>query len=172
VVKDSPGFVVNRILIPYLNEAVLLVAEGMAPDRVDEAMRRFGMVGGGPLEVIDQVGLDVAAHIARTVQPAFADRFPPNPAFEALVGRGFLGQKSKSGGFYSYAGKKKRVNAEAVAVVRQVSAAGGSLLSSLPPPTQHREATERMVLLMVNEAAAAVGEGLVAVPDLIDRAMV
>ena len=78
VVKDSPGFVVNRILIPYLNEAVLLVAEGLAPARVDEAMRRFGMLA-GPLEVIDQVGLDVAAHIARTAQPAFADRFPPTP---------------------------------------------------------------------------------------------
>src|SRR5262249_50289922 len=118
VVKDSPGFVVNRILIPYLNEAVLLVAEGMEPQRADEAMRRFGMLA-GPLEVIDQVGLDVAAHIARTAQPAFADRFPPNPAFAALAERGWLGQKSKAGGFYAYAGKKKRANAEAVAVVRQ-----------------------------------------------------
>jgi 3-hydroxyacyl-CoA dehydrogenase/enoyl-CoA hydratase/3-hydroxybutyryl-CoA epimerase len=172
VVKDSPGFVVNRILIPYLNEAVLLVAEGMAPERVDEAMRRFGMVAGGPLEVIDVVGIDVAAHIGRTVQPAFADRFPPNPAFEALAQAGFLGQKGKRGGFYHYSGKKKRVNAEAVAVVRRTLAKPGSLLASLPPATQQREATERMVLLMVNEAAAAVGEGLTSSPDLIDRAMV
>jgi 3-hydroxyacyl-CoA dehydrogenase/enoyl-CoA hydratase/3-hydroxybutyryl-CoA epimerase len=171
VVKDSPGFVVNRILIPYLNEAVLLVAEGMEPQRVDEAMKRFGMLA-GPLEVIDQVGLDVAAHIARTAQPAFADRFPPNPAFAALAERGWLGQKAKAGGFYAYAGKKKRANAEAVAVVRQSSPAAGSLLASQPPAAQQREATERMVLLMVNEAAAAVGEGLVAAPDLIDRAMV
>ncbi len=171
VVKDSPGFVVNRILIPYLNEAVLLVAEGMDPGRVDEAMRRFGMIGGGPLEVIDLVGIDVAAHVARTAQPALADRFSPNPAFEALAQRGWLGQKTRRG-FYVHEGKKKRVNAEAVAVVRQAVAPGGSLLASLPPATQQREATERMVLLMVNEAAAAVGEGLVAVPDLIDRAMV
>jgi 3-hydroxyacyl-CoA dehydrogenase/enoyl-CoA hydratase/3-hydroxybutyryl-CoA epimerase len=170
VVKDSPGFVVNRILIPYLNEAVLLIAEGMRPERVDEAMRRFGMLA-GPLEVIDQVGLDVAAHIARTAQPAYAARFPPNPAFQAMVERGWLGQKTGRG-FYSYAGKKKRPNPEATAVVRQAQPAAGSLLASLPPPTQQREATERMVLLMVNEAAAAVGEGLVATPDLIDRAMV
>jgi len=172
VVKDSPGFVVNRILIPYLNEAVLLVAEGMAPARVDEAMKRFGMLA-GPLEVIDQVGLDVAAHIARTVQPAFADRFPTNPVFEALAQGGWLGQKSKSGGFYTYSGKKKkRVNAAALAVVRRTPVNSGSLLGSLPPAAQQREATERMVLLMVNEAAAAVGEGLVVTPDLIDRAMV
>ncbi len=170
VVKDSPGFVVNRILIPYLNEAVLLIAEGMRPERVDEAMKRFGMLA-GPLEVIDQVGLDVAAHIARTAQPAFAERFPPNPAFAAMVERGWLGQK-RGRGFYTYAGKKKRSNPEAAAVVRQTQPSAGSLLASLPPPTQQREATERMVLLMVNEAAAAVGEGLVATADLIDRAMV
>jgi 3-hydroxyacyl-CoA dehydrogenase/enoyl-CoA hydratase/3-hydroxybutyryl-CoA epimerase len=171
VVKDSPGFIVNRILIPYLNEAVVLVREGMAAERVDEAMRRFGMMGGGPLEVIDLVGIDVAAHIGRTVQPAFADRFPPNPAFEALAQRGWLGQKSKRG-FYNYAGKKKRISPEAVALVRQTAAQPASLVRSLPRPAQLREATERMVLLMVNEAAAAVGEGLVASPDLIDRAMV
>jgi 3-hydroxyacyl-CoA dehydrogenase/enoyl-CoA hydratase/3-hydroxybutyryl-CoA epimerase len=167
VVKDSPGFVVNRILIPYLNEAVLLVAEGMAPYQVDEAMKRFGMLA-GPLEVIDQVGLDVAAHIARTVQPAFADRFPPNPAFEAMVRRGWLGQKSGRG-FYTYAGKKRLMNAEAAAVVREVQSAPGAAPASAAP---QQEPTERMVLLMVNEAATAVGEGLVATPDLIDRAMV
>jgi 3-hydroxyacyl-CoA dehydrogenase/enoyl-CoA hydratase/3-hydroxybutyryl-CoA epimerase len=170
VVKDSPGFVVNRILIPCLNEAVLLVAEGMAPERVDEAMRRFGMLA-RPLEVIDQVGLDVAAHIARTVQPAFADRFPPNLAFGALADRGWRGRKSGRG-FYRYGGKKKRVNDEAVAVVRESQPSNGALLASVPLAAQQREATERMVLLMVNEAAAAVGEGLVATPDLIDRAMV
>src|SRR5262249_56262510 len=108
VVKDSPGFVVNRILIPYLNEAVLLVAEGMALERVDEAMRRFGMLA-GPLEVIDQVGLDVAAHIGASVQPAFADRFPQNPAFEAMVRRSWLGQKSGRG-FYTYPGNSKPLN--------------------------------------------------------------
>jgi 3-hydroxyacyl-CoA dehydrogenase / enoyl-CoA hydratase / 3-hydroxybutyryl-CoA epimerase len=89
-----------------------------------------------------------------------------------MVQHGLFGQKSKAGGFYTYAGKKKRVNTEALTVVRQAVPSQGSMLSSLPPATQQREATERMVLLMVNEAAAAVGEGLVAVPDLIDRAMV
>ena len=125
VVKDSPGFVVNRILIPYLNEAVLLVAEGMSPEAVDHAMKRFGMLA-GPLEVIDQVGLDVAAHIASRVQPAFADRFPPNPAFAAMVQHGLLGQKSVKGGFYTYTGKKKSVNAAAVAVVRAGSVSDGN----------------------------------------------
>ena len=167
VVKDSPGFLVNRILIPYLNEAVLLVAEGMPVPRVDEAMKRFGMLM-GPLEVIDEIGLDVAAHVARTLQPAFADRFPPNPAFEVMTGKRWLGKK-KGAGFYLYAGKKRRPHAEAG---RSLRSATPSLIASLPPATQLQQARERMVLLMLNEAAAAVGEGLVAHPDLIDRAMV
>ena len=74
------------------------------------------------------------------MQPAFADRFPPNPAFEALVQRGLLGQKSPKGGFYIYTRKKKRVNLEAVAVVRQIQSPGGSI-----PSSQQREATERLI---------------------------
>ncbi len=170
VVKDSPGFVVNRVLIPYLNEAVLLVAEGMAVPQVDEAMKRFGMLM-GPLEVIDEIGLDVAAHVARTAQPLFAERFPPNPVFDALCKNGWLGRKSGAG-FYRHSGKNKSVNAAAVAAARAAGAAGASLLAALPPAARLREARERMTLLMLNEAAAAVGEGLVAHPDLIDRAMV
>src|SRR5262249_22126122 len=78
VVRDSPGFLVNRILMPYLYEAVLLVAEGMKIHRIDQVMHRFGMGGPspmGPLELLDQVGLDVAAHIARALRPVFGTRF-------------------------------------------------------------------------------------------------
>lgn len=170
VVKDSPGFVVNRVLIPYLNEAVLLVTEGMEPRRVDEAARRFGMLM-GPLEVMDEVGLDVAAHIARTAQAAFADRFPPNPAYEAMTKGGWLGKKSGAG-FYRHSGKKKSTNTAAVAAVRAVGPASGAMIAALPPAAQLPQARERMMLLAVNEAAAVVGEGLVAHPDLVDRAMV
>src|SRR5262249_8989293 len=116
VVKDSPGFVVNRILMPYLNEAVVLVAEGMPVERVDQAMRRFGMPM-GPLELLDQVGLDVAAHIARAMEPAFGDRFAPNPAFARMKEKGWLGQKSGTG-FYRHRGKKKKVNPEIPALLR------------------------------------------------------
>src|SRR5437763_9094857 len=73
-VKDGPGFVVNRVLMPYLNEAVQLVAEGMAVDEVDGVMRRFGMPV-GPLQLLDQVGLDVAAHIADAMRPHLGERY-------------------------------------------------------------------------------------------------
>jgi 3-hydroxyacyl-CoA dehydrogenase/enoyl-CoA hydratase/3-hydroxybutyryl-CoA epimerase len=171
VVRDSPGFVVNRILLPYLDEAVLLVAEGMRIEAVDQVMRRFGMPM-GPLELLDQVGLDVAAHIARAMQPTFGGRFAPNPAFEQMRAHDWLGQKSDTG-FYHYRGKRTRVNKEAAALLREgVPVAGGALLATLPPAVQAQQARDRMVLGMVNEAAACLGEQLAADAETIDLAMI
>ncbi|HEV3260008.1 MAG TPA: 3-hydroxyacyl-CoA dehydrogenase NAD-binding domain-containing protein [Gemmataceae bacterium] len=165
VVGDSPGYVVNRILVPYLNEAGILVAEGMPVEQVDRAMRRFGMPM-GPLELLDQVGLDVAAHIARTMRPLFGDRLTPHPALEQMCQWGWLGQKSGSG-FYHYHGKKKVVNKEALARLR------GDVKTEAPAsPGQGRDATDRMVLMMVNEAAACLSEGLGERADVIDLATV
>jgi 3-hydroxyacyl-CoA dehydrogenase/enoyl-CoA hydratase/3-hydroxybutyryl-CoA epimerase len=166
IVRDSPGFVVNRILMPYLNEAVLLLAEGMPVERIDEAMRRFGMPM-GPLELLDQVGLDVAAHIARTLQPAFGTRFAPNAVFAQMVEHGWLGQKSGAG-FYQYQGKAKKVQAGAVALIQRESETHTDALPNVPTS----EARERMVGLMVNEAAACLAEGLAADAATIDLAMV
>jgi 3-hydroxyacyl-CoA dehydrogenase/enoyl-CoA hydratase/3-hydroxybutyryl-CoA epimerase len=167
VVKDSPGFVVNRILVPYLNEAVLLVAEGLPIEQVDRVMVRFGMPM-GPLELLDQVGLDVAAHIARALQPAFAGRFPDNPAYEQMTNRGWLGQKNGVG-FYRYAGKKKRANRFAQALIHQEQSGAAT---KLPPAARLTEARERMVLLMCNEATACLAEGLAGDAGAIDLAMV
>ncbi len=166
VVKDSPGFVVNRILMPYLDEAARLLVEGMAIRRIDQTMRRFGMPM-GPLELLDQIGLDVAAHVARSMSPAVAARFPPNAVFQRMFERGWLGQKSGTG-FYKYQGKKKVEHAELLAVIR--SEAKGAI-AALPPDAQLHEARERMVLLMLNEAAACLAEGL-ADANTIDLAMV
>jgi 3-hydroxyacyl-CoA dehydrogenase / enoyl-CoA hydratase / 3-hydroxybutyryl-CoA epimerase len=165
IVGDSPGFVVNRILMPYLNEAGMLVAEGMPIEKIDQVMRRFGMPM-GPLELLDQVGLDIAAHVAKSIGPAFGERLKPHPALERMCQAGWLGQKSGLG-FYRYPGKKKTVHAEALAKLRQE-------LSSEPEasPPDFDEARERMVCLMVNEAAACLSEGLAQSADVIDLAMV
>src|SRR5713101_5911819 len=150
VVGDSPGFIVNRILMPYLNEAGMLVAEGMPVDKVDLVMRRFGMQM-GPLELLDLVGLDVAAHIAKSVGPAFGDRLKPHPALELMCQAGWLGQKSGLG-FYRYKGKKKTVNTEALTKLRSdlsgrrepAEPVRGDKLTS----DKMLEARERMVCLM------------------------
>lgn len=168
VVGDGPGFVVNRILFPYLNEAGVLLAEGMPVEWVDRAMKKFGMMM-GPLESLDLVGLDVAAHVARAVAPAFGDRITPHPDLARMVEFGWLGQKSGKG-FYTYAnGKKQKINAEALARL------GREVRGNTTPEANDswtREARERMVLLMVNEAAACLGEGLAERADVIDLAMV
>jgi 3-hydroxyacyl-CoA dehydrogenase/enoyl-CoA hydratase/3-hydroxybutyryl-CoA epimerase len=166
VVKDSPGFVVNRVLMPYMNEAGLLVAEGMPVEDIDRVMRRFGMPM-GPLELLDQVGLDVAAHVAKVVGPVFAGRLTPHPALELMCQKGWLGQKSGAG-FYVYDGKKKpRVNTEALGVLPH-----GERRSRPAGEKERVEARERMVLLMVNEAAACLEGGLAPTADVIDLAMI
>ncbi len=171
VVKDSPGFLVNRVLMPYLNEAVMLVAEGLAIEQVDRAMTRFGMPV-GPLELLDQVGLDVAAHIAASMQPVFGDRLVPQPGFARMKERGWLGEKNKTG-FYSYRGAKKRVNRGAAALVREGGAVPRfEMTGNQAAGLRLTEGRERMVLLMLNEAAACRGEGLVSEADTLDLAMV
>jgi 3-hydroxyacyl-CoA dehydrogenase/enoyl-CoA hydratase/3-hydroxybutyryl-CoA epimerase len=171
VVRDGPGFVVNRVLAPYLAEAVLLVAEGNDVRDVDRLMHRFGMVA-GPLETLDQVGLDVAAHVSRVLQPAFADRWPPSPAFAMMVERGWLGQKN-GWGFYRYAGKRPHVNEAAVLMLRDAPLPG----RAVQPVKRTAEdelvrARDRLVLLCVNEAAACLAEGLAADAEAVDLAMV
>jgi len=171
VVKDSPGFVVNRVLMPYLNEAVALVSEGMSIERVDEAMRKFGMPM-GPLEVLDQIGLDVAAHVAQTVGPVFGERLPWQPAFTLMAERNWLGAKTKTG-FYRYRGRKRSVNRLAVNALHAASEATAPYaIEALSQADQHAEIRERLVLLMVNEAARCLQEGLTETAAAIDLAMV
>jgi len=166
IVRDSPGFVVNRILMPYLNEAVILVSEGLAIEQVDRVMRRFGMPM-GPLELLDQIGLDVAAHVAQSMQPVLAGRFETNTSFEKLRAAGLLGQKSKRG-FYLYTGKKPKVNTQVQELLRDEQA----VTSVLPGESRLVQGRERLVLLMVNEAALGLSENLASGAESIDLAMV
>jgi 3-hydroxyacyl-CoA dehydrogenase/enoyl-CoA hydratase/3-hydroxybutyryl-CoA epimerase len=162
--------VVNRILMPYLNEAVLLVAEGLKIEQVDEVMKRFGMQSMGPLELLDEIGLDVAAHVAEAMRPEMAERFDPNPGFELMRANDWLGKKTKKG-FYVHHKDKQRENLLAANALKS-SRSAQLPLSSLPLVARLTEARERMVLLTVNEAAMVLGEGLVEAPAQVDLAMV
>ncbi len=167
-VKDSPGFVVNRVLAPYLHEAILLLAEGARTSALDAAMHRFGMPM-GPLEVLDQVGIDVAAEIARSLQPVFVGRLEPNPALDRLKEAGLLGQK-RGVGFYRYRRGRSRENDQAMRLVREVVPARSQEPAS--PRDQMAAARARLVGLMVNEAARCLGEGVAESAEQIDLAMV
>jgi len=163
-VKDSPGFVVNRILMPYVNEAVLMVAEGYGIDEVDHIMKRFGMPM-GPLEMLDQIGLDVAAHVADSMQPRLGERFAPNPVFRRMSESGWLGQKKRAG-FYYHRGNRKRVNKDVLPLLRE---------NASPRPITGDRATQardRLVKLMVEEARRCLAEGLTSTAEEIDLAMI
>ena len=106
LVRSGPGFLVNRLLLPYLSEAVELLLEGVEPRTVDRAAMAFGMPM-GPIQLYDVVGLDVAAYAGKTMVEAFPDRVLHSSLLEDLVAAGRLGQKTGQG-FYNYQNKKRR----------------------------------------------------------------
>lgn len=165
VVNDSPGFLVNRVLMPYLNEAVLLVSEGRRIAQVDEAMRRFGMPV-GPLQLLDQIGLDVAADVARAIESLFGDRIRISPGFGRMKEKGWLGQKSELG-FYRY--RRGQAKAHEAARLLLLEA---TTFAATTPAEEMAAARERMVGLMVNEAAQCLAERVVESAELLDLAMV
>ena len=161
VVKDSPGFLVNRVLMPYLLEAGLLFEAGARTEEVDEAMLDFGMPM-GPLRLIDEVGVDIAFHVANTLAEKFSDRLRVPPGLGEMVKSGWLGQKSGRG-FYLYGGSKKSVpNPEMDKLRRNHDASG------LP----RSELQLRLALLMVNESARCLEEQVVADAASVDFAVV
>ena len=96
MVADSPGFLVNRILFPYLDEAVRLVIEGVWGKSVDEVAKRFGMPV-GPLELLDQIGIDIAADVAKTFAALTRDPGPVPARFAEMVKDGALGRRRAAG---------------------------------------------------------------------------
>lgn len=156
VVKDGPGFYTTRILAPFLNEAVLLVEEGARVDEVDRAMKDFGYPV-GPLALVDEVGIDVGAHVADELGRAFADRgLEGSGAMPRLYEAGLHGRKNGRG-FYLYPAKKKGpklVNQEVYGLL------GGAERRRL----EASEIQERLALLMVNEAVHCLQEGVISSP--------
>jgi len=162
VVRDRPGFLVNRILAPYLNEAAVILQEGGKIDEVDRAMVDFGMPM-GPFHLVDEIGIDVAVKVAKVLTDAFGDRLTPSPVLQRMYEDGRYGKK-KGKGFYVYKGKSKEVDS---AVYRLVADLRQSAASMAPAEIQ-----DRMVLLMLNEAVVCLSEGLVRAPRDVDAGMV
>ena len=171
VVGDAPGFFVNRVLTPYLNEALLLVESGVPIERVDRALEGFGMPM-GPLRLLDEIGLDVSSHVARELAPLFGERLPASRAGERLLEAGRIGRKGGKG-FYDYGGKRPRPASEAEALVRAGARPDGSGADAPMQPTlDEREIVDRCVLLMLNEACYTLGEGIVDSAETADLALV
>lgn len=161
LVKDSPGFVVNRILMPYLTAAARLFERGASAEKIDAVMIDFGMPM-GPLRLIDEVGADVAADVAATLSAAFVQHMSVPDVLRHMEATGALGKKAGKG-FYAHH------KDGALAPNHDLSAAVTSGDAS------HLDAAElesRMLLPMLNEAARCLEEGIVETAGDIDFAMV
>ena len=110
VCNDGPGFLVNRLLLPYMNEALELLAAGVAIEKIERAATSFGMPM-GPISLYDMVGLDTALYAGQTMARAYPKRVGTSPILESLVKAGRLGQKSGAG-FFSYRNKRGKAQAD------------------------------------------------------------
>jgi 3-hydroxyacyl-CoA dehydrogenase/enoyl-CoA hydratase/3-hydroxybutyryl-CoA epimerase len=154
VVRDGAGFYTSRALAPYMNEAARLVEEGVPVEDIDRAMVDFGFPV-GPITLLDEVGIDVGAKVAKILHHAFGDRMTPPESMTRVVEQGRQGRKNKRG-FYLYdaSGKKQGVDATVYGLIPGVTR----------KPIEAREIQERLVFSFLNEAVLCLQEGILRSP--------
>ncbi|MGH8227292.1 MAG: 3-hydroxyacyl-CoA dehydrogenase NAD-binding domain-containing protein [Steroidobacteraceae bacterium] len=148
--RSAPGFVVNRVLLPYLDEAMLAAEEGVALTTIDTVAVRFGMPM-GPIELADVVGLDVANDVGEIIARALGRPLPDLTRLKQLVAAKQLGRKSGAGFYRWKEGKPTKPEAAGAAP---------------------QDLEDRLVLALVNESVACLREGIVADTDLLDAAVI
>lgn len=180
VVRDSPGFLVNRVLFPYLLEAAQLFEHGSRAEDIDDSLLRWGMPM-GPLRLIDEIGLDITVDIANTLEKAYGTRDRAPQILREMQTAKLLGRKSGAG-FYKYEGKQQSPNKSIEQWRRRPVAAitdpGGSASSasgspgSATPAAPTDQLANRLMFLMVNEAVRCLEEKIVASPEDADYGMI
>lgn len=153
VVGDSAGFYVNRILAPYINEALRCLAEGEPIEKIDEALVKYGFPV-GPIQLLDEVGIDVGTKIIPILQNAYGDRFAAPPAIDAILKGDRKGRKNGRG-FYLYPAKGRKSKKQADPAIYKLL--GVTPKGQLDPQV----IAERCVLMMLNEATRCLDEGVV-----------
>jgi 3-hydroxyacyl-CoA dehydrogenase/enoyl-CoA hydratase/3-hydroxybutyryl-CoA epimerase len=153
-VKSSPGFLVNRALTPYMLEAMVMLDEKIDKSVIDAAAEKFGMPM-GPIELADQVGLDICLDVGDMLRSKFGDSLPPTPAWlREKVAKGELGRKTGRGFYIWKDGKADKIS--------------GSPATVQPTP----EMIDRLILPMSNVCVACLREGIVDNADVVDGAMI
>jgi len=160
VVQECPGFLVNRLLMPYLNEATKALEQGAASAaEIDEAIVGWGMPM-GPFTLMDMLGLDVCAHVGEYLYAEYGERMSPAPLFMKLVEAGRLGEKSGAG-FYDHPGGESEAVAGLIAELQEAGAV----------PSGTTFSAERLMFPVINEAALCIQENIASLTD-IDMSMV
>src|SRR5437870_9735947 len=180
IVRDSPGFLVNRVIFPYLLEAAELFENGVSRQEIDEALLEWGMPM-GPLRLIDEIGVDITVDIANTLEKAYGKRDRAPKILRDMQSARILGRKSGAG-FYKYEGKSQTANAEikkwrgrpvaGVGDPGQPVASPSPESGSATPTTTKNDLANRLMSLMVNEAARCLEENVVASPEDADYGMI
>jgi 3-hydroxyacyl-CoA dehydrogenase/enoyl-CoA hydratase/3-hydroxybutyryl-CoA epimerase len=153
-VKSSPGFLVNRALTPYMLEAMVMLDEKIDKSAIDAAAEKFGMPM-GPIELADQVGLDICLDVGDMLRSKFGDSLPPTPAWlREKVAKGELGRKSGKGFYVWKDGKADKMSAS----------------PNIAQPTP--EMIDRLILPMSNVCVACLREGIVDNAETVDGAMI
>lgn len=158
LVKDAPGFLVNRILIPYINEAGYLLAEHQDLENIDKIVSEFGMPM-GPFTLADNVGIDVGYKVAKILEKSFGKRMKVSDLLEQTYQAKFLGKKTGLG-FYDYKNQGK-INLKLKDFYKNEAKTYSS-----------EQIIDRLILVMVNEAAKCLEEKIIADHELLDLAMV
>ncbi|MHC4262730.1 MAG: 3-hydroxyacyl-CoA dehydrogenase NAD-binding domain-containing protein [Planctomycetota bacterium] len=166
VCNDAPGFIVNRLLAPYLDEAMRLYETGSAPAELDRMALDFGLPM-GPFTLIDEVGIDIAAHTANSLEQAFGGRMAPSGVLRPLFEAGELGKKSGKG-IFLHSKSTSKTDDSLPENPRLRRPKGAPIVSTLTK----EDRLDRMVLPMVNEAARILAEGVVDNPAQLDLATV
>jgi 3-hydroxyacyl-CoA dehydrogenase / enoyl-CoA hydratase / 3-hydroxybutyryl-CoA epimerase len=179
VVRDSPGFLVNRVLFPYLLGAAELFEAGAEAEKIDSALTKWGMPM-GPLRLIDEIGVDVTVDIATTLEKAYGRRDHAPAVLLWLRDRGMLGRKTGAG-FYKYEGKEQMPNESLSQWRRGLHGDPEGAEGPAIPPDRHRDPrvslddanfANTLIFLMVNEAARCVEEKVVESPEDGDFGMI
>lgn len=164
VMKDGPGFVVNRLLLPYLNESMYLMQEGYSIEDIDRAYLEYGMPM-GPCHLLDEIGIDVAVKVSKIFHQAFGDRAKPSEVMEKTGKSGRLGKKNKKG-FYKYDSRGKKT-------VPDTSIYTDLGLGLPNKKLDAEEGVQRGIYMMINEAALMfVEDRIVSKPEEVDLAMI
>jgi len=161
VTADSPGFVVNRILAPYMREAIVMMEQGVPLEDIEKAATSFGLPM-GPLALLDEVGLDICAKVIHVLHDALGDRLAPPSILTAIESLKLLGKKGGKGIYlYDEKGKRAGFNPDVLAAIKAPAR-----------PKTRGEIQDRLYLAMLNEAVRCLEEGVISDPAQLDLAMI
>jgi 3-hydroxyacyl-CoA dehydrogenase/enoyl-CoA hydratase/3-hydroxybutyryl-CoA epimerase len=170
VVKDVPGFLVNRILLPFMNEAAYLLQDGAEIAKIDEIVENFGMPM-GPFVLADVVGIDVGVKVAHSLYEGYGNRMAVAPILDEIHNKhkDLLGKKSKKGFYlYGFSEKQNKLNPEIDFILQDVR----KNHQIQPSYISNQEIINRTILTMVNEAAKCLEESVVKSARHLDMAMI